>query len=98
MARGRRLDEALTLIQALWSPGVVRHDGEFFSVNDVELLPKPVQRPHPPIWVAGRWPNKTPFRRAARFDGVMPTHAGYGHDSFMSANEVRVLRHEPSEG
>jgi probable F420-dependent oxidoreductase len=90
-ARGRRLDEALTLIQALWSPGVVRHDGEFFRVNDVELLPKPVQRPHPPIWVAGRWPNKAPFRRAARFDGVMPTHAGYGHDSFMSANEVRDI-------
>ena len=34
--------------------------------------PGPVQRPRPPIWVAGYWPNRRPLRRAARWDGVMP--------------------------
>jgi len=34
--------------------------------------PRPVQRPHIPIWVAARWPNRRPVRRAARWDGVFP--------------------------
>ena len=89
--RGRQLDEALSVLQALWSPGPVRHDGAFFTIDDVDLLPKPVQRPHPPIWVAGRWPNKSPFRRAARYDGVMPTHAAYSHESFMRVDELRDI-------
>jgi alkanesulfonate monooxygenase SsuD/methylene tetrahydromethanopterin reductase-like flavin-dependent oxidoreductase (luciferase family) len=100
--RGRRLDEALAVIESLWSRGIVRHEGEFFTANDVELFPKPMQEPHPPIWVAGRWPHPAPFRRAARFDGVMPTHVDDGHDSFMSADEMRevvdyVARHRTSE-
>jgi alkanesulfonate monooxygenase SsuD/methylene tetrahydromethanopterin reductase-like flavin-dependent oxidoreductase (luciferase family) len=90
-ARGRRLDEALELLQALWSPGVVGHRGEFFAVDDVDLRPKPRQQPHPPIWVAGRWPNRPGFRRAARFDGVMPTHASHPHGSFPSVGELAEI-------
>jgi alkanesulfonate monooxygenase SsuD/methylene tetrahydromethanopterin reductase-like flavin-dependent oxidoreductase (luciferase family) len=86
--RGRRLDEALAVLQGLWAPGVVRHHGEFFVVDEVELLPKPQQRPHPPIWIAGRWPNKPGFRRAARFDGVMPTHSSHPHGSFMGISDL----------
>jgi alkanesulfonate monooxygenase SsuD/methylene tetrahydromethanopterin reductase-like flavin-dependent oxidoreductase (luciferase family) len=89
--RGRRLDESLSVLQAMWSRGSLRHRGEFFTVDDVELLPKPAQEPHPPIWVAGRWPNKAPFRRAARFDGVMPTHSSYAHGSFMTVEELREV-------
>ena len=101
--RSRQLDEALSVLQALWSPGSVRHDGAFFTIDNVDLLPKPVQRPHPPIWVAGRWPNKAPFRRAARFDGVMPTHAAYSHESFMRVDELREIvdyvgRHRTERG
>jgi len=91
VTRGAQLDEALSVMQALWSPGPVRHDGAFFTVDDVELLPKPVQQPHPPIWIGGRWPNRGPFRRAARFDGVMPTHASYSHESFMRVDELRDI-------
>lgn len=32
-----------------------------------------MQRPRPPVWIAGRWPATRPFRRAARWDGVFPT-------------------------
>jgi alkanesulfonate monooxygenase SsuD/methylene tetrahydromethanopterin reductase-like flavin-dependent oxidoreductase (luciferase family) len=100
--RGRQLNEALALIQALWSPGMVHHRGEFFTADGIELLPKPIQKPHPPIWLAGRWPNKAPFRRAAEFDGVMPTHSGYGHDAFMRPGELRqivdyVSTHRPND-
>jgi alkanesulfonate monooxygenase SsuD/methylene tetrahydromethanopterin reductase-like flavin-dependent oxidoreductase (luciferase family) len=68
--RGARLDAALDDLVALWSgePVVVSTGTEA-----VHLLPRPVQRPRIPIWCAGRWPNRPPFRRAARFDGAMPT-------------------------
>ena len=36
------------------------------------FAPGPVQKPRIPIWVAGMWPNRRPFRRAARYDGVAP--------------------------
>jgi hypothetical protein len=39
-------------------------------------LPTPLQRPRIPIWVAGIWPHKKPFRRAAQFEGVYPQRSG----------------------
>lgn len=87
--RARKLDEALDVIGALWSGEAVVHRGEFFTVDGATLGPRPARRP--PIWIAGRWPNRAPFRRAARHDGVMPTHAGHGHGSFMSPDELREI-------
>ena len=37
-----------------------------------EFEPVPVQRPRPPVWVAGVWPNRPPVRRALRWDGLFP--------------------------
>jgi alkanesulfonate monooxygenase SsuD/methylene tetrahydromethanopterin reductase-like flavin-dependent oxidoreductase (luciferase family) len=87
--RARKLDEALEVLCALWSGESVTHEGEFFMVDDAMLRPPPLQRP--PIWIAGRWPNRAPFRRAARYDGVMPTHATYPHGSFMTPRELREI-------
>lgn len=42
----------------------------------VRFLPTPVQTPRIPIWVAGIWPHKKPFRRAAQFNGVYPQQHG----------------------
>jgi len=47
-----------------------------------------VQRPRIPIWCGGRWPVKPPFRRAARWDGVMPTHTEYGLGETMPPDEL----------
>jgi alkanesulfonate monooxygenase SsuD/methylene tetrahydromethanopterin reductase-like flavin-dependent oxidoreductase (luciferase family) len=87
--RARKLDEALEVICALWSGESVRHRGEFFTVDGAMLRPRPLQRP--PIWIAGRWPNRAPFRRAARHDGVMPTHAAHPHGSYMTPRELREI-------
>jgi hypothetical protein len=38
----------------------------------VTFQPTPIQRPRVPVWVAGRWPNRRPLRRAARYDGYFP--------------------------
>jgi alkanesulfonate monooxygenase SsuD/methylene tetrahydromethanopterin reductase-like flavin-dependent oxidoreductase (luciferase family) len=92
--RAARLDESLDLLDALWSGEPVTARGEHLTVTDVRMLPRPVQRPRIPIWCGGRWPARPPFRRAARWDGVMPTHAGYGLGETMPPGELRdVVRY-----
>src|SRR5947207_518594 len=54
-----------------------------------QFLPRPVQRPRIPIWVAGRWPARRPFRRAARWDGVFPTFEGVGHAEMPDPEQFR---------
>lgn len=85
--RAEMLDEALDLISALWSGEHVRHDAEHYDV-DATMRPAPVQQPRPPIWVAGTWPNRRPFERAARWDGVFPMTATEG---LPRPDEVREI-------
>ena len=69
--RGRRTDEMLEAMKRLWTEEHVSHQGRFFNFQDVTLAPPPVQRPHPPIWVAGR--SDAAMRRAAlQGDGWYP--------------------------
>lgn len=76
-----RLDEGLDLLRRYWTGEPVNHDGRHYQARDVTLLPATAQRPRPPIWVAGFWPNRPPMRRAARWDGAVPlfTDAKHGH-------------------
>jgi len=62
--RGRRMDEYLRLMKALWTEPDPRFAGEFFRVADCGFAPKPTQKPHVPIWVGGESPAA--LRRAAR--------------------------------
>jgi alkanesulfonate monooxygenase SsuD/methylene tetrahydromethanopterin reductase-like flavin-dependent oxidoreductase (luciferase family) len=71
-----RLDEGLDLLAALWSGQPVSHAGKHFRVHDAVLRPAPLQQPRIPIWIAGFWPNRPPFRRAARIDGALPLTRG----------------------
>ena len=48
-----RLDEALKIILKAWSCDRFSHEGKFWRFEEVALYPRPVQQPHPPIWVAG---------------------------------------------
>jgi alkanesulfonate monooxygenase SsuD/methylene tetrahydromethanopterin reductase-like flavin-dependent oxidoreductase (luciferase family) len=67
---GEMLDEALAVITGLWSGEPFSFSGKHYQVKDALFIPAPLQRPRIPIWVAGNWPNKKPFRRAAQWDGV----------------------------
>lgn len=51
--RGRRMNEMLESITALWAGDGVTYDGQFYRFQDLTIDPKPVQRPHPPIWIGG---------------------------------------------
>ena len=71
--RARKLDEGLDVLAGLWSGEPFSYDGDEYRIDDVTFLPKPVQEPRIPVWVGGQWPNRAPFRRAARWDGAFPT-------------------------
>lgn len=63
--RGRMLDEGLTVLTDLLSGGPVDHDGDHYAAREVRFHPAPPV----PIWLAGRFGNRAPLRRAARHDG-----------------------------
>ena len=86
-----RLDEGLDLLARYWSGGSVSHDGRHFHVDDVTLLPTPLQRPRVPVWIGGYWPNRRPMRRAARWDGAVPLFESAGHGHAPPVDEVREL-------
>ncbi len=70
--RADMLDEGLQILEGLWSGEPFEFAGAHYTLQRSQFLPRPLQRPRVPIWVAGMWPNRRPFRRAARFDGAVP--------------------------
>jgi alkanesulfonate monooxygenase SsuD/methylene tetrahydromethanopterin reductase-like flavin-dependent oxidoreductase (luciferase family) len=74
--RGAMLDEALAVLTACWHGDDVHFEGRHFTVDGARMRPQPVQQPRIPIWTAGYWPAKAPFRRAARWDGIAPLRKG----------------------
>jgi hypothetical protein len=80
--RAAKLDASLDQLTELWQ----------------RFRPAPVQRPRIPIWCPGRWPIRAGLRRAARWDGAMPTFADYGRDRPVPPDEVaRVVDFLASE-
>src|SRR5215203_2459422 len=91
-ARGQMLDEALAILVAAWSGEPVNHRGKHYLINDVQFLPRPMQRPRIPVWAAAFAGNLKPLRRAARYDGFFPVNLE-GVDEFARAvATVRELR------
>jgi alkanesulfonate monooxygenase SsuD/methylene tetrahydromethanopterin reductase-like flavin-dependent oxidoreductase (luciferase family) len=70
--RAEKLDESLAILEGLWSGKPFSFSGKYYTIDEVTFNPRPIQRPRVPIWCAGTWPIKAPFRRAARYDGVFP--------------------------
>ncbi|MBI2000285.1 MAG: LLM class F420-dependent oxidoreductase [candidate division NC10 bacterium] len=69
--RGAVTDEAIRLLRELWTRDEPQFAGRFFRVEDIRFYPKPVQKPHPPIWIGGHTPAA--LRRAALLgDGWHP--------------------------
>ena len=66
--RGARTTEYIRIWQACWAPGEVSFAGRFFAFADMHVGPKPLQQPHPPIWIGGA--SEAALRRAAGFAAV----------------------------
>jgi alkanesulfonate monooxygenase SsuD/methylene tetrahydromethanopterin reductase-like flavin-dependent oxidoreductase (luciferase family) len=65
-----RFTEGLALMKALWTDARVTFDGEFWSLQDAAMEPKPFQKPYPPVWFGGAGPAA--LRRAVR-PGISPS-------------------------
>ena len=79
--RGRHADEALEVFKKLWTEDHPTFDGEFFRFPDLGFQPKPVQKPHPPIWVGGNSPGA--FKRVVKYgDGW--------HATYLQPDELRA--------
>jgi probable F420-dependent oxidoreductase len=70
--RGARTDEAIAIMQALWTQAMPSHQGPVYRFSDMAFAPKPLQKPHIPILIGGV--SRTAIRRAARVgNGWHPT-------------------------
>jgi len=85
-----RFNEALALMKACWTQPVIEFDGRLWTIHGGSMEPKPVQKPHPPVWFGGSAPAG--MRRAVRHgDGFM----GAGSQTVAQfAGQVRVVREE----
>jgi len=102
--RAKMFNEALPLLKRMWEDGPVTHQGEFYNYEDVDLLPKPTQKPMD-IWLGGA--ADVELRRCGRFgDGWLPSfctpemaadgwkvvnEAADEHERFMDPEHFGVL-------
>ncbi len=96
--RGAMLDEHLDVLGQLWRGEGPAHHGEHYTVDvhglpnqhdPIPFAPAALQTPRIPVWVAGRWPNKRPFRRGAQWDGIVPTSVAGGNHERLPPDQVR---------
>jgi len=69
--RGTRADEYMQLLKRIWTDDVVEFKGQFYNVPSSKIGPKPMQKPHPPILLAGFSPKTFP-RIVNYADGWLP--------------------------
>ncbi len=69
-------EESLSIVPKMWKDGVFSHEGKYWNIPPRAIQPKPVQKPHPPIWMAGNQPDS--FRIAGNKGlGMMALSIGY---------------------
>jgi len=92
--RGDRMDDALEIIKRAWTEETFSFSGKHYQLENVSLMPKPVQEPHPPIWVAAM--SKRAAARAARFDCHV---AGTGGENLLEYfdDSLLLLDKNPSD-
>jgi probable F420-dependent oxidoreductase len=85
-----RFSEALALMKACWTEREINFEGRLWKLRGASMEPKPLQKPHPPVWFGGSVPAG--MRRAVRNgDGFM----GAGSQTTAQfAEQVRVVRKE----
>lgn len=84
-------DEALSIIPRMWQEDPFAHEGRYFKIPPRSVIPKPVQKPHPPIWMATTQPDS--FKIAGQKGiGVLGFLLGVEVDAF--GRRIQEYRHE----
>ncbi len=88
--RAAKLDEGLEILAGLWKGEPFEHHGRAYQLERMTFKPACLQQPRIPVWVGGWWPTPAPFRRAARWDGVIPLRlAG---DNLLTPRDVAAVK------
>ena len=104
--RGKVTDEYLRVFIELWTQDNPTFDGDYAKFSDIRFLPKPVQKPYPPLWIGGE--SGPAIRRTARFGdvwypiGANPRHPLNTIELFKAgadklAAEAEKIGRDPSE-
>jgi probable F420-dependent oxidoreductase len=98
--RGSRAVEQVQLVKRLWTEDKVTHKGKFYKVEELTIGPRPIQKPHPPIWTggsaevalkrAGTWANGFICGSSAipDFSTTWEKVAGYARAAGRNPNEI----------
>jgi probable F420-dependent oxidoreductase len=85
-----RFNEGIALMKACWADREITFDGRIWKLDGATMEPKPLQKPHPPIWVGASHPNA--LRRAVRIGNGL---FGAGSQTTAAfAEQVRIVRAE----
>lgn len=90
--RGRYSDEALRIIVELWTSESPSFQGRYYQFSDIAFSPRPVQRPHPPIWIGGNSPAA--LRRAAEFGDAWHASSARPEEAEELATRLRRISAE----
>lgn len=85
-----KMDESLDILLGLWTGESFSYSGKHYTLDNVALLPKPIQSPRIPLIFGGMWPTKKPFVRGAKFDGIMPIHKNFPQD--LTTDELLEIK------
>jgi len=83
------LDESLKAMKLLWSEARSTYKGRFYELKDAIAEPKPVQRPHPPIWIGSK--GERMMRLTARHADVWHSNAGTFEESVALSKTLDAL-------
>jgi alkanesulfonate monooxygenase SsuD/methylene tetrahydromethanopterin reductase-like flavin-dependent oxidoreductase (luciferase family) len=84
-------DEGLEVLRGLWSGERYSHEGIAYHIKEAEFLPRPLQSPRIPIWVANLWPSRAPLRRAARWDGIVPIGRDLPLTAMLTSEDMQEI-------
>jgi alkanesulfonate monooxygenase SsuD/methylene tetrahydromethanopterin reductase-like flavin-dependent oxidoreductase (luciferase family) len=70
-----RFREAVDIVLQAWRNQRLTYHGKYFSFEDIEVLPKPLQRPHPPVWIAAGSQDAISWAGASGYSILMDPHA-----------------------
>jgi alkanesulfonate monooxygenase SsuD/methylene tetrahydromethanopterin reductase-like flavin-dependent oxidoreductase (luciferase family) len=87
--RAKLLDESLAILTGLWSGQPFTYQSEHYHVQEMTLLPPPVQSPRIPIWVVGAWPSKKSMQRVLHWDGILPQKIG---GTAMTPADIQAIK------
>src|SRR5207248_1858144 len=108
-----RLAEAIEVMKLLWTEDVAEYSGTYYRLSEAVCSPKPVQKPHPPLWIGGRGERKTlrlvaehadvwnlvggPPEEAERLSGVLDEHCEAVGRDPASVRRSVGIRFDPAD-